>query len=48
VLNPGRDDFDNVIDVFDAPGGSIHSVERAPDGRIYFSDATSIYRLVQA
>jgi glucose/arabinose dehydrogenase len=45
VLNGGRDDFDSVVFVFDAPGGSIHSMESAPDGRIYFSDGDAIYRL---
>jgi glucose/arabinose dehydrogenase len=48
VLNTDRDDVDNVVDVLDAPGGSIYSMERAPDGRIYFSDASAIYRLAPA
>ena len=46
VLNGGRDDFQGApIDVLDAPGGAIYSMERAPDGRIYFSDGDAIYRL---
>jgi len=36
------------ITVFDVPGGSIYSMERAPNGRIYFSDASAIYRLAPA
>ena len=34
----------NAIDVLDAPGG-VYSMETAPNGRIYFSDAQAIYRL---
>ncbi len=46
VLNGGRDDFQGApIDVMNAPGGSIYSMESAPDGRIYFSDGAAIYRL---
>ena len=48
VLNPARDDVANVVDVFDVPGGSIYSMETAPDGRIYFSDGSTIYRLAPA
>ena len=46
VLNAGRDDFASVVDPsLNAPGGSIHSMESAPNGRIYFSDGGAIYRL---
>ena len=45
ILNGPRDDFANVVTVFDVPGGSIYSMERAPNGRIYFSDSSAIYRL---
>jgi streptogramin lyase len=48
ILNGPRDDLANVVTVFDVPGGSIYSMERAPNGRIYFSDASAIYRLAPA
>ena len=36
------------VTMLTAPGGAILSMEAAPNGRIYFSDFTSIYRLRQA
>ena len=46
ALNAARDDVSgNAIDVLDTPGG-VYSMETAPTGRIYFSDAQAIYRLV--
>lgn len=48
VLNPARNDFASVVNVLDAPGGAIYSMESAPDGRIYFSDGSAIYRLAPA
>ncbi len=47
-LNAARDDVSgNAIDVLDTPGG-VYSMETAPNGRIYFSDAHAIYRLAPA
>ncbi|HEY6567006.1 MAG TPA: PQQ-dependent sugar dehydrogenase [Actinomycetota bacterium] len=47
VLNGGRDDIVGTpISVLDAPGSAIYSMEAAPDGQIYFSDGSAIYRLV--
>jgi quinoprotein glucose dehydrogenase len=44
-LNAGRDGTTGgPVTVLDAPG-SIYSMEVAPNGRIYFSDANAIYRL---
>ena len=37
-----------AVNVLDAPGGAIYSMEFAPNGRIYFSDSQAIYRLAQA
>lgn len=49
ALNAARDDVSgNAIDVLNAPGGAVYSMETAPDGRIYFSDAQGIYRLAPA
>ena len=48
ALNAARDDVSgSAIDVLDTPGG-VYSMERAPTGRIYFSDAQAIYRLAPA
>lgn len=48
ALNAARDDLSgNSVDVLDSPGG-IYSMETAPTGTIYFSDAQAIYRLTQA
>jgi hypothetical protein len=48
ALNAARDDVSgNAIDVLDSPAG-VYSMESAPNGRIYFSDAQAIYRLVPA
>jgi len=48
ALNAARDEVSgNAIDVLDSPGG-VYSMERAPTGRIYFSDAQAIYRLAPA
>jgi glucose/arabinose dehydrogenase len=46
-LNAARDDFRRIVRVRAVPGNAIYSMESAPDGRIYFSDSTSIYRLVR-
>jgi glucose/arabinose dehydrogenase len=49
ALNAVRDDVSgNAIDVLDAPGGAVYSMETAPNGQIYFSDAQAIYRLAPA
>jgi len=46
-LNAARNDVaGRPIDVLDTPGGAIYSMETAPKGRLYFSDARAIYRLV--
>jgi glucose/arabinose dehydrogenase len=46
ALNAARNDVSgNAIDVMDTPGGGIHSMETAPNGRIYYSDGQAIYRL---
>ncbi|MEO8422829.1 MAG: PQQ-dependent sugar dehydrogenase [Actinomycetota bacterium] len=48
ALNAARDDVSGgAIDVLDSPGG-IYSMETAPNGAIYFSDAQAIYRLSPA
>jgi glucose/arabinose dehydrogenase len=48
ALNAARDDVSgSAIDVLDSPGG-IYSMETAPNGSIYFSDAQAIYRLSSA
>jgi glucose/arabinose dehydrogenase len=48
ALNGARDDVSgSAIDVLNSPGG-IYSMETAPNGRIYFSDAQAIYRLALA
>lgn len=47
-LNAARDGLRRVVKVRGVPGGVIYSMEAAPDGRIYFSDGSSIYRLVRA
>lgn len=49
ALNAARDDVSGgAIDVLDSPGGAIYSMETAPNGQIYFSDAQAIYRLAPA
>ena len=49
ALNAARDDVSgDAIDVLNAPGGAIYSMETAPNGQIYFSDAQAIYRLAAA
>ena len=49
ALNAARDDVSGgAIDVLDTPGGAIYSMETAPNGQIYFSDAQAIYRLAPA
>ena len=49
ALNAARDDVSgSAIDVLDAPGGAIYSMETAPNGQIYFSDPQAIYRLAPA
>ena len=49
ALNAARDDVSGAaIDVLDAPGGAIYSIETAPNGQIYFSDPQAIYRLAPA
>lgn len=49
ALNAARDDVSgSAVDVLDSPRGAIYSMETAPDGRIYFSDAQAIYRLAPA
>ena len=47
ALNAARDDVSGPIDVLDSPGG-VYSMEIAPNGWIYFSDAQAIYRLSPA
>jgi glucose/arabinose dehydrogenase len=48
ALNAARDDVSGAaIDVLDSPGG-VYSMETAPNGWIYFSDAQAIYRLAAA
>lgn len=45
VLNATRDDvLGGPVTMLNAPG-SVYSMEAGPDGRIYFSDSTSIFRL---
>ena len=44
----GNDLVGGAVHVLDAPGGAIYSMETAPNGRIYFSDSQSIYRLARA
>jgi hypothetical protein len=36
------------VTVLLAPGGAIYSMETAPNGHIYFSDAHAIYRLARS
>jgi glucose/arabinose dehydrogenase len=49
ALNAARDDVSGgAVDVLDTPGGAVYSMETAPNGRIYFSDAKAIYRLAPA
>jgi aldose sugar dehydrogenase len=46
TLDAARDDVTNgPVTMLTAPGGSILSMEAGPNGRIYFSDSSSIYRL---
>lgn len=46
VLDAARDDVaSGPFTMLTAPGGSILSMEVAPNGSIYFSDSNSIYRL---
>jgi glucose/arabinose dehydrogenase len=48
ALNAARDDVSgDAVDVLDSAAG-IYSMETAPNGRIYFSDAQAIYRLAPA
>jgi glucose/arabinose dehydrogenase len=48
ALNAARDDVSGApIDVLDSPAG-VYSMETAPNGWIYFSDAQAIYRLSPA
>ena len=48
TLDAMRDDVvGGPVTVLNAPGSSILSMEVAPNGRIYFSDNNSIYRLVR-
>ncbi|MGZ5305724.1 MAG: PQQ-dependent sugar dehydrogenase [Actinomycetota bacterium] len=48
ALNAARDDVSgDAIDVLDTFGG-VYSMETAPNGHIYFSDAQAIYRLATA
>lgn len=45
-LNGPRDDVvGSPVTMLDGPGGTILSVEAAPNGTIYFSDSGAIYRL---
>jgi aldose sugar dehydrogenase len=46
-LNSSRDDLGTPVDVLDAPGGAIYSMEVSPEGRIYFSNSEGIYKLVR-
>jgi glucose/arabinose dehydrogenase len=48
TLNGNRDDISDVINVAPLSVGSIYSMESAPDGQIYFSNDSAIYRLVPA
>ena len=46
TLDAARDDVASGPTVMlDSPGGSVLSMEVGPNGRIYFSDASAIYRL---
>jgi aldose sugar dehydrogenase len=45
VLNAGRSRIVNVVNVAPLGVGAIYSMETAPDGRIFFSNDTGIYRL---
>ena len=46
TLDAGRDDVASGPTVMlDSPGGSVLSMEVGPNGRIYFSDFSAIYRL---
>jgi glucose/arabinose dehydrogenase len=48
ALNAARDDVaGNAIDVLSTPSG-VYSMETAPNGRLYLSDAQAIYRLSPA
>jgi hypothetical protein len=48
TLNGARDDVSgSPTTVLSAPRGVVYSTEVAPNGRIYFSDGDSIYRLVK-
>jgi glucose/arabinose dehydrogenase len=48
ALNGARDDVSgSPTTVLSAPRGVVYSIEVAPNGRIYFSDGDSIYRLVK-
>jgi glucose/arabinose dehydrogenase len=47
-LNAARDDLGTPVDILDAPGGAIYSMEVSPAGRIYFSNSGGIYQLVRA
>jgi glucose/arabinose dehydrogenase len=46
ILSGDRDDITSVANLVD--GGSVHSMETAPNGRIYFSTANGIFRLAPA
>jgi glucose/arabinose dehydrogenase len=49
ALNAARDDVSgDAVDVLNAPGGAIYSMETAPTGQLYFSDAQGIYQLAAA
>lgn len=49
ALNAARNDVSGgATDVLDSPSGAIYSMETAPNGQIYFSDAQAIYRLAPA
>ena len=43
-LNAARNDLSNLRTLTSAPSG-VHSMEVAPNGRIFFSTADGIYRL---
>jgi glucose/arabinose dehydrogenase len=44
----GSDVVGDAVTVLLAPGGAIYSMETAPNGHIYFSDAHAIYRLARS
>ncbi len=46
-LDPGRRDVSGSGSVLlDSPGAAVYSMETSPNGAIYFSDSSAIYRLV--